>query len=135
VRFNIKKRGILLFVIVLVLFFYNCERNVNSDTAQISFDSKEYDFGEIEQHQELPFKFIFKNTGNGMLIISDIKASCNCTIIADFDKEIKPGESSHIGGNFDSDSYTGEIERTIKFKTNDPANSDIKLIIKAVVKE
>ena len=77
--------------------------------------------------------FTFTNTGEGTLIISDIKVSCGCTVIVDFAKEIKPGESSYIGGNFNSNGYSGEVKRTVTFKTNDPKNSQVELIIKAVI--
>ena len=49
--------------------------------AKIAFDSKEHNFGRIqEKGGKVSFEFTFKNEGDSPLIIRHVEASCGCTV-------------------------------------------------------
>ncbi len=41
----------------------------------ISFESTEFDFGEVDQGEKVEHVFLFKNTGNGDLLIEKVRSS------------------------------------------------------------
>jgi len=47
--------------------------------AEITFNRMRYNFGTIEEGDEITHTFTFFNTGTGDLIISDATATCGCT--------------------------------------------------------
>lgn len=101
----------------------------------IKFDRLEYDFGSIQQASVVIAKFTFKNTGNSTLVIERIKTGCGCTSTLLSKKELNPGEQGTIEIAFDSEGYSGQVTRTVSVFTNDPANKEVKLKIKAYVIE
>lgn len=101
----------------------------------IKFDRLEYDFGSIQQASVVIAKFTFKNTGNSTLVIERIKTGCGCTSTLLSKKELNPGEQGSIEIAFDSEGYSGQVTRTVSVFTNDPANKEVKLKIKAYVIE
>jgi len=50
---------------------------VNEAAAQpaITFESTEFDFGEVDQGEDVEHIFTFRNTGNGELIIENVRSS------------------------------------------------------------
>lgn len=99
----------------------------------ISFDRTEFDFGTIQEGATPIATFTFRNTGNSVLVIERIKTSCGCTSTLLSKKELDPGEQGVLEITFDSEGYNGLITRTITVLTNDPANKEVKLKIKATV--
>jgi len=45
------------------------------EAAKIKFAELSHDFGKVEQSTSLKYAFVFKNEGNGTLIIGNVKAS------------------------------------------------------------
>jgi len=65
-------------------------------------DGTNRDFGSIKHGEPLDVSFRFKNTGNKPLIISNVSASCGCTIPEIPKKPYAPGETGVIRATFDS---------------------------------
>jgi hypothetical protein len=69
---------------------------------QISFEKEVYDFGKLEYNGDGRCQFVFKNTGNEPLWISQVQGSCACAI-AEWPKEpILPGKKSKIIIRYDT---------------------------------
>ena len=60
------------------------------------------DFGSMKQGETLEVSFKFKNNGTKPLIISDVTASCGCTVPEKPKKPFAPGETGVIKASFDS---------------------------------
>lgn len=97
----------------------------------ILFDAKEQNLGKINQNKELQFIFTFINKGDMPLKILAVTPTCDCITMEESQDEIKPGAKGAIKGVFNSKKYTGSIIRSIFIRTNDPANENIDLVIKA----
>ena len=58
----------------------------------ITFDKLTYDLGRVVQGEKLTYNFKFTNTGKSDLIISNVRASCNCTSPTPPKAPIRPAE-------------------------------------------
>lgn len=100
----------------------------------IEFNETEHDFGDIEKGKSVETTFVYKNTGDAPLVITDIKSTCGCTVPQDWNREpLAPGES----GKF-TVSYNGagpnKITKTITVTANTELGSEV-VKITAFVKE
>ena len=93
-----------------------------SDLPVFDITEKEYDFGVIIQGEQVTHIYKFTNSGKTDLVISNVKASCGCTIPS-YDKEpIKPGESGKIEIVFNSTGRSGKQHKTITVLANTQPN-------------
>jgi hypothetical protein len=99
----------------------------------IQFAEMEHNFGAIEQNTTNPKTFIFTNTGDKPLIISDAKGSCGCTVPS-FPKEpIPPGETGEIEVIYRPGQQKNQQTKTVTITANtEPAQTVLR--IKANVK-
>ncbi len=95
--------------------------------------NSEYDFGNINQNDIVKHSFTITNTGDDVLKISDIRASCGCTAATPEKNELKPGESTKLLVSFNSKGRKGPQTKTVNIKTNDPNNANLVLKIKGNV--
>ncbi len=100
---------------------------------KIEFKETEHDFGEIFQGEKVSYSFRFENTGKGDLIITDVAASCGCTVPEYPQEPIKPGEEGAILVTFNSGNREGFQKKTVTVIGNTQPNY-VHLKIKAKVK-
>ncbi|MBS3806789.1 MAG: DUF1573 domain-containing protein [Bacteroidales bacterium] len=110
-----KRSGIMLLVL-LAATFTAMGQNDDGDTkkkaiAEITFDTTTHDFGKIPFKGDGTYTFKFENTGNKPLILTDVRASCSCTVPVSPEKPIKPGEKGEIKVEYD----TGDTRNVGKF--------------------
>ncbi len=99
----------------------------SSNTAEkilpiLEFEHKDFDFGLIYQGEKVVHKYKFKNTGNANLIISDVSASCGCTVPTYSKKPIKPGEEGYVEVEFDSSGRQGQQHKSVTVLANTQPN-------------
>ena len=86
---------------------------------EMTFESKEFEFGTIKQGEKVNAVFVFTNTGKSDLIITNAKASCGCTVPEwPKNQKIKPGEKGEIKAVFDSKTKTNKQNKSITLTTN-----------------
>jgi hypothetical protein len=90
----------------------------NGKIAKMVFADTNYDFGDITAGDKVSHVFLFKNRGNGDLIISGASASCGCTKPY-YPHDVKhPGDTGTISVTFDSSNKEGKILKTITISSN-----------------
>lgn len=101
------------------------EINLQGQIPRVEFDFTRNDFGDIYRGQRVTHLFKFQNTGNGVLVFSNIHAACGCinTKIFAADSKtpknvFKPNENGFVSVEFNSQDFTGNIIRTITLETN-----------------
>ena len=104
--------------------------NVENRGASIEMDHLEFNFGTIVAGKRITHSFSFMNNGDAPLILSDINATCGCTVAKDWPKiPIKPGEGGEILIEFDSSDRTGNQRKTVYVVSNSrPSTLELKLI-------
>jgi len=101
-------------------------------TAQIEFEHKNFDFGEIKEGDVVKHIFKFKNSGSTPLIIKNASASCGCTVPTWTKDPIAPGQGGELEVQFNSAGKSGIQTKTVTVVANtNPA--EILLEIKGSV--
>lgn len=112
-----KKLGLLLSVFAFVLVFKASAQSEATD-AVISFKEKSVDFGDITQGDKVSHTFELTNTGNIPLIISNVAATCGCTV-PNWPKEpIAPGATAKIHVSFNSAGKMGKQNSIVRIYSN-----------------
>ena len=89
----------------------------NKNKPEIKFEKTEIDLGIIPQGVPKTFEFVFTNTGNEPLVLSNVQPTCGCTI-ADWPKEpILKGKKGIVKGTYNA-AGTGLITKSITVHSN-----------------
>ena len=89
----------------------------------------DYNFGNIARGSTVSHKFYISNNGGALLVLSDVRASCGCTVTQLDKTEIHPGDSATLTVQFDSDHKSGPQKKTIYVRTNDPNHPILRMHI------
>lgn len=94
-------------------------RDKESGQAIIKFDELRHDFGQVaEKGGPVSHEFEFVNTGNGNLVILDVRTQCGCTRPEYPKKPIAPGKKGKIKVTYNPLGRPGNINRTATVITN-----------------
>ncbi len=99
----------------------------------ITFDKEVHDFGTISPETSSLCEFRFNNTGSGILRIGQIDKDCGCTTFALDRTEYGPGQIGSLRVRYISDTQLGPTTKQLVVSTNDPANPEVTLTLKATV--
>lgn len=87
------------------------------DGAKIEFKTDTIDYGTIENNADGNREFIFTNTGNTPLVISNATGSCGCTVPTWPKEAIAPGKSASIKVHYDT-KRTGAFSKSVTLVSN-----------------
>ena len=112
----------------------------NENAPKIEISPASYDFGQIDFGKIIDYTFKVKNSGQEVLEIKRIATSCGCTTAKASKTSLNPGEETDLLVIYDTAAMgsgphgTGNQERIIYIKTNDPNTPQINVSISAYVK-
>jgi hypothetical protein len=86
----------------------------NGALPVLSFESTEYNFGNVQQGDIVEHSFTFTNTGNAPLLISKATATCGCTVPEWPSEPVAVGETGVILVKFNT---TGRKDVQTKYVT------------------
>ena len=112
-----KKLGFLFSFFALVLVFQAQAQTAGSG-AVISFKEKSIDFGDIVQGAKVEHTFVLTNSGSDPLVISNVAATCGCTVPAWPKEPIAPGKSAEIKVSFNSAGKMGKQNSVVRIYSN-----------------
>jgi len=104
-----------------------------SDGPRIQFVELTHDFGQIKRGETAAHTFVFANTGNAMLEITDVQLSCGCTTLGAWDRQVAPGQTGRIPIQLATATLSGPIVRTISVSCNDRLQPSTVLRFSATV--
>jgi hypothetical protein len=120
-----KKIHLILFCLIITLTSY-------AQKSGLTFESKSYDFGKIEEELgKVTYIFNFTNTGNAPLVISNVQASCGCTTPVWTKEPIEAGKKGTINVTYNTADRPGVFNKTITVISN--AGDPVVLTIKGDV--
>ena len=99
----------------------------------IIFDKLEHDYGTMEQGGDGNSVFTFTNKGQKPLILSNVRASCGCTVPQWPREPIAPGEKGEIKVKYNT-RIKGAFAKSISVNSN-ASNSLVRLRVKGNVVE
>lgn len=114
-------------------FSQTTNSSATAETAsnqKVSWESQNYDFGDIAYNIPAEAEFEFTNTSNEPVVIAKVKSSCGCTV-SGYDKNpILPGEKSTITATYNA-KKKGSFRKNLTVYLSD--NSHYVLTIKGQV--
>ena len=99
----------------------------------MTFETNEHDFGVVrEDGGSISHEFVFVNTGEAPLLVSQVKASCGCTTPSWPKEAVAPGDTGVVVAQYNPLNRPGTFRKSITVTSNaDPATR--VLYIKGVV--
>lgn len=94
---------------------------------KISTMEKNFDFGKISQGEYVLHDFIITNTGDDVLKIEKVRASCGCTAAKPDKDVLKPGESTKVHVEFNTRGRKGKQRKYIYIYSNDSQMPELRL--------
>lgn len=91
------------------------------------------DAGTVPSGAQITETFVLENRGDADLKILGVQPDCGCTVVR-FDQFIVAGGRGEITAKVDVNTFVGPIAKYITVLTNDPANAEVALTIKAEVR-
>ncbi|MFD2244664.1 DUF1573 domain-containing protein [Pontibacter ruber] len=86
--------------------------------AAITFEEKEFNFGDITQGDVVEHTFKFTNTGNQPLVIERVDVTCGCTTPAWTKEPVMPGKTGFVTAKFNSAGKLGQQKKSITVHSN-----------------
>ena len=93
------------------------QEQVKNPTTVELIDSV-YNFGKVTEGENVEYNYRFKNTGANPLIISNVSASCGCTVPEKPEAPIMPGETGFIKVKFNSEGRVGQAHKSVTVISN-----------------
>ncbi len=106
------------------------------DATTVQIIDSSYNFGKVTDGEIVEYNYRFKNTGTKPLIVTNVGASCGCTVPEKPEQPIQPGETGFIKVKFDSKNRVGNAHKTINVSSNaEPAFPELLLTGEVVEKK
>jgi hypothetical protein len=99
---------------------------------RIQFESPTYDFGRAMEGEAVKYAYVFTNTGDATLQVSDVRA-CHCLTFSNYSKQVEPGQTGVIPLSFNTSGLNGPVNRSITVVCNDKSNQNAHLLWKGSV--
>ncbi|GAB4162726.1 MAG: DUF1573 domain-containing protein [Winogradskyella sp.] len=101
------------------------ERDANAGNFPVmELDKMVHDFGTIENGTPVETIFKYTNTGNSMLVVSNIKSTCGCTVPSNYTKEVAPGETGQFTVKFNGKG-NGKVSKSLTMTTNTEKGTEV----------
>ncbi|RTY83557.1 DUF1573 domain-containing protein [Flavobacterium sp. LS1P28] len=105
---------------ILILFAFTLISTVGfaQNGPKIEFSAKDntIDYGRVTKNDNGTRNFIFTNTGNAPLLITNVLSTCGCTIPTKPTEPIMPGKTGKISIKYNM--APGPIRKTITVESN-----------------
>ena len=88
------------------------------DPTTVQIIDSSYNFGKVAEGEIVTYNYRFKNSGSKPLIITNVSASCGCTVPEKPEQPIQPGETGFIKVKFDSKGRVGTTHKTVTVSSN-----------------
>jgi hypothetical protein len=112
-----KKLGFLLTLFAFALVI-QANAQDQASGAVISFKETSIDFGDIVQGAKVEHTFVLTNSGTAPLVISNVAATCGCTVPSWPKEPVAPGKSAEIKVSFNSAGKIGKQNSVVRIYSN-----------------
>jgi copper(I)-binding protein len=105
----------------------------NALGPKIKFATPMYDFGKARSGEPVKYTYIFTNTGDQLLILTNVVPQCGCTAAGDWTRQVEPGKTGNIPIQFNTANYNGAVFKQVTVTCNDKSQSTLFLQLKGTV--
>jgi hypothetical protein len=78
-----------------------------------------FDFGRVQSEQIVTHDYVFTNIGDAVLEISEVKSSCGCTAVTNWDRRVEPGKTGKLHVIFNTGGMAGPVKKNLWVASND----------------
>ncbi len=115
-----------LFIALFTFLIWSCNNTKTATSegepvttnAEITFENKSHDFGELTEGEVVSHTYSFTNTGTDPLEIFAVNVSCGCTVAEKPEKPVGVGQKSEIKINFNTEGKNGANSKSIQVVSN-----------------
>lgn len=126
------KKTVLIILLSLILSV----GNVCSEQGPEMYISKTvYEFGTVFEGDKVVKEFELTNKGDALLVIQRIVPACGCTATSLSKNKIKPGETSILKVQFNTQGFSGSKVKSVKLYINDPKKPTVVLTLKGAIQK
>ncbi len=100
---------------------------------KIQFESTVHDFGKVSAGAPVRCEFIFTNTGNQTLEVTDVRPQCGCTHAGEWTRRVEPGQTGKVPLQLNTAGFSGQIVKIIPVTCNDPSQPTVSLQLKCTI--
>jgi hypothetical protein len=111
------------YLVLLVLFFAGAGSCFAA--PQLVAEQLNYDFGEVLQGAKVEYTYRFRNAGDAVLEVGNVRSSCGCTAALLSARRIAPGDIGELQATFDSTRFQGAVSKVITLDSNDPQHPQV----------
>src|ERR1035438_5231708 len=98
------------------------EKAVGSTTnavgPKIHFATTVYDFGRARAGDPVKYTYLFTNTGDADLIVTNVQPQCGCTTAGQWSRQVAPGMTGSIPIQFNTAAYSSGVFKQIRSEEN-----------------
>jgi hypothetical protein len=95
-----------------------CLAGQSQESAVLSIPDNHHDFGRImEDGGKVSYRFVFENSGNESLAITNIRTTCGCTAPSWSTETVSAGKKGYIDVEFDPKGRTGPFHKTLQVQS------------------
>src|ERR1043166_4124655 len=107
------------------------ENPLEQHQPRMLLDRMTWDCGKVEHGTIVEAKFLVHNRGDRRLILRKTNGSCECLTTTDTEITIEPGGSHTLQVRFDTAKGSGPLQFELHYRTNDPLQPPLTLLILA----
>lgn len=104
-----------------------------SPVPRIQFATPIHDFGRVVSGAVVRHDFLFTNTGQAVLEISNVHASCGCTTAGEWSRRVEPGQTGVIPIQLNTAGFQGLVVKPVTITCNDPQQPNVSLQVRALI--
>ena len=105
----------------------------NAMGPRIQFATTVYDFARARQGDPVKYTYIFTNTGDQLLILTNVQPQCGCPTAGDWTRQVEPGKTGSIPIQFNSAGYNNAVFKQVTVTCNDKRQSILFLQLKGTI--
>jgi len=98
---------------------------------KIQFADPVHDFGTVNAGDVKRADFVFTNTGNALLEVTEVRPTCGCTTMGEWTRKVEPGQTGTIPLQLNTANFQGPVVKFVTVICNDPAQANLQLQLKA----
>jgi len=104
-------------------------------SPKIVFQTPSFDFGKARTGDTLKHTFIYTNTGDAVLEVSNVRPGCGCTTAGEWTKKVEPGKTGMIPIQvaINANWPAGPIVKVVNVDSNDRSQPSVQLQVKGNV--
>ncbi|GJQ61522.1 MAG: hypothetical protein SCALA702_05750 [Melioribacteraceae bacterium] len=118
-------------VLFIVIFLVATSLNAQVLGPKLSVPNDDFDFGDVNEGEKVKHDFTLLNSGDDVLVIERVTASCGCTAAKPAVDSLKPGESTSLEVVFNTSRRSGLQKKYVYIKTNDKEQENYRISFSA----